>query len=297
MDNLPPPVKLTPDSSLPVQASRDDDPLFEAKINNPFSRFFNWLKRLIKNQAITIKIPPLTVIGAAVVLTGGGGIIGGAIVYFFPYSSPILHREVMYQGNLQKTEKGFFLTLPNSDLYTLKPKTSTSINYQNLQNGQALVKGNLTPEKFVIEVSEIIPLSSSASTAPTLPAVQTSPISLISPISPNPPDTPNLYSGLQWETTQNRVLIFTSGKRKIEQAGVYLESVQVVSFPQDFINYYIEGLKAAGFKETLNSINPEGITITYAKDDLFLTFGIKNIYKGSADKKQLSGYKAFIEHN
>lgn len=93
------------------------------------------------------------------------------------------------------------------------------------------------------------------------------------------------------------MLIFTSGKRKIEQEGVYLESSQLSAFPQDFINYYIQQFKDKGFKQTLNSINPEGITITYAKDDLFLTFGTKNIYKGSEDQKQLAGYKAFIEHN
>ena len=85
------------------------------------------------------------------------------------------------------------------------------------------------------------------------------------------------------------MLIFTSGKRKIEQEGVYLESSQITNFPQDFINYYLTQLKDKGFKETLNSINPDGITITYATGDLFLTFGTKNVYKGSGDKKQLTG--------
>ena len=108
---------------------------------------------------------------------------------------------------------------------------------------------------------------------------------------------PALYSGLSWEVTQNRVLIFTSGKRKIEQAGVYLESAKLNDYPQDFINYYLEQLKGAGFKQTLNAIDPDGVTVTYAKDDLFLTFGIKNIYSGSGVKKQLTGYKAFVEHN
>ena len=65
-----------------------------------------------------------------------------------------------------------------------------------------------------------------------------------------------------------------------------MESAQVTELPQEFINYYTQELTNAGFKETLNSSDPNGTTITYAKDDLFLTYGIKNIYSGSGDNKQ-----------
>ncbi len=139
--------------------SSDDDPLFEAKINNPFTKFFNWLKKLIKNEGINIKIKPLTAIAMVVALTGGGGLIGGVVGYAFPHSSPILHREVAYQGSIQKTSSGIFLILPNLDKYTLKPKINSPVDFQNLNSGQAFVKGNLTPENFVIEVSEVIPLN------------------------------------------------------------------------------------------------------------------------------------------
>lgn len=63
-----------------------------------------------------------------------------------------------YQGSIQKTSSGIFLILPNSDKYTLRPKINSAVDFQNLNSGQAFVKGNLTPENFVIEVSEIIPL-------------------------------------------------------------------------------------------------------------------------------------------
>lgn len=303
MDNkLPPPIQVTQGTGNDGNSPKYDDSLIKAgfEVKNPFQKFFEWLKSLIKNEGIKITIKPLTAVAIAVALTGGGGIVGGIIVYFFPHSSPILHREVVYQGSLQKTDKGFYLTLPNSDLYTLKPKAKSSINFQSLTNGSVLVKGNLTRENFVIEVAEVIPLnpapSGAGSNTPTSPTLLNSP----NPVMPKADELielPSLYSGLEWVTTQKRLLIFTSGKRKIEQEGVYLESAQLNSFPQDFINYYIEELKNAGFKQTLNSIDPEGITITYAKDDLFLTFGTKNKYSGSGDKKQLTGYTAFIEHN
>lgn len=289
MDDLPPPIKITPNS--PNTPDAGDDSLVDIKVKNPFAKFLNWIKSLIKNEGIKITIKPLTAIAIAVALTGGGGIAGGVIVYFFPHSSPFLHRSVIYQGNIQKTPNGFILTLPNSDLYTLKPKSNTSINFKSLSDGLALVKGNLTPEKFVIEVSEIIYLGNPTSDPPNPSNIPDASAAQVDG------SLPDLYPNLQWETNQKRVLIFTSGKRKIEQEGISLESAQVAGFPQDFINYYIESLKAQGFKETLNSINPEGVTVTYAKDDLFLTFGIKNIYKGSGDQKQLAGYRAFIEHN
>lgn len=162
----------TPNPPLPSNSSQpsDDDPIFEAKINNPFAKFFNWIKKLIKNEGINIKIKPLTAIGIAVALSGTSGILGGVVGYAFPHSSPILHRSVIYQGNLQNTPNGFVLTLPNSDLYTLRPKAATSINFKSLSNGPVLVKGNLTKEDYVIEVSEIIPLATQAPSITPLPS-------------------------------------------------------------------------------------------------------------------------------
>jgi len=53
-DNLPPPIQVT--SSGSGNNKTDDDPLFEAKINNPFSKFFNWIKNFLKsNQNITVR--------------------------------------------------------------------------------------------------------------------------------------------------------------------------------------------------------------------------------------------------
>ena len=119
----------------------------------------------------------------------------------------------------------------------------------------------------------------------------------------NPPNIPNqdllpkLYSGIIWETNQKKILTFTSGRRRIEQEGVYLESAQVNTIPQDFLNYYTNQLTNLGFKETLNSKDPDGTMITYSKDELFLTFGVKNIFSGTGDNKKIVGYRAYIEHN
>ncbi len=296
MDNLPPPIRITSNSP---NTPNDDEPLFEARVNNPFSKFFSWVKNFLKrNQNITIKIPIVGLfIGFGIGLGSGYNLgFNAALSKFFPDSSPVFHRAVTTEGIVQKASSGkYYLKSGNNYIWTLRP-VNPAVSPADYADQQVTIKGNLTKEKSVIEVSEIIPANSTASQSETLePVVPRT--SLNSPNPLNSPNLPPLYSGLQWETTQKKLLIFTSGKRKIEQEGIYLESVQTSVFPQDFINYYLESLKAQGFKETLNSINPEGITITYAKDNLFLTFGIKNIYKGSGDKKQLSGYKAFIEHN
>lgn len=299
MDDLPPPVQVIHGSSSGGNSnSSDDDSLVDVKVKNPFKKFFDFIINFIKrNQSITVKIP---LIGLLFVLPSLGiGYTWGvnaAFSKFFPDSSPVFRRAISVEGVVQKSSLGkYYLKSGDDYTWTLKPKNST-VNLADYVNKETTIKGNLTKEKSVIEVSDIISLDSPASAV----TPQISPIPPIAPtsqVSLNPLNIPDLYAGLQWETNQKKLLIFTSGKRKIEQEGIYLESVQLSVFPQDFINYYLEGLKSAGFKETLNSINPEGITITYAKDDLFLTFGIKNIYQGSGNKKQLSGYKAFIEHN
>src|SRR3989344_3189632 len=104
MDNLQPPIQVTSGDDS-GSSKKDDDPLFEAKINNPFSKFFNWIKNFLKrNQSITIKIP---IIGVLMALSGlGVGFNWGfnaALSKFFPNSSPILHRAISIEGVIQKS--------------------------------------------------------------------------------------------------------------------------------------------------------------------------------------------------
>lgn len=303
MDDLPPPTKLN-ETSQSTENKSGDEPLIkqEFRVNNPFSSFFKWIKRKINSEGITIK--PLTAMGIAAIIAGGSGTaafgagfssgFSTAASKFFPDSSPVFHRAISVEGTIQKSSSTkYYLKSGNNSLWTLKP-VNPAINLADYIDKGVEVRGNLTKEKLVIEVSEIIPLETHSAETTLAP--------------PRPPQAeeagpavdvalPELFSGLQWEKTQKKVLIFTSGRRKIEQEGVYLESAQIASFPQEFINYYIQELQDSKFKETLNSIDPEGITITYAQNDLFLTFGIKNTYSGSGVKKQLVGYRAFIEHN
>lgn len=303
-DKLPPPIQIIQGSSS-GGSKGGDDPLFEAKINNPFSKFFNWIKDFLKKQSnITIKIP---VIGVIMGLSGLGIGMGtgynlgfnAALAKLFPNSSPIFHRAVSLEGIIQKSASAKFYLKTEDNLWTIKPKSPiTPAIIENSVEKQVKVLGNLTKEANAVEVSEIIPLDSSSQTSLT---PLTTPTSLTGPNPPNTSDAdiklPELFSGLEWISTQKKVLVFTSGKRRMDVEGFHIESSQMSNFPQDFINYYITELKNRGFKETLNSINPEGITVTYSKDDLFLTFGVKNIYQGKADKKQLVGYIAYLEHN
>lgn len=300
MDNLPPPVQVIQGDGKSNSSLKDDDSLVDIKVNNPFAKFFNWIKDFIKKQSnITIKIP---IIGIALVLSGFGVGLGSgyswgfnaAVHKLFPDSSPILHRAITLEGVVQKSSLGqYYLKSEGATLWTLK-SVKSSLNLGDYLNKEVTVKGNLTKDKNVIEVSEVILLeAAAASPSPNIPDI---------PDSSNTPDLadielPKLYYGLQWESSQKRILVFTSGKRRIDVEGFHVESSQQPAFPQDFINYYIGDLKSKGFKETLNSIDPDGIMVTYSKDDSFMTFGVKNIYSGRGDNKQIAGYKAFIEHN
>lgn len=316
MDDLPPPIKVSVSSpstenQQPVSSGNksEDEPLIkhEFRINNPFSKFFSWVKEFLKKQSsVTIKIP---LIGIMLTLSGFGVGLGSGYNWgiastlskFFPDSSPVLHRAILLEGTIQRSSSTkYYLKSGDNSLWTLK-SVNPAINLADYTEKAVKVAGNLTTEKLVIEVSEIIPLETRSSETTLAPPtlIQAKEVGPSVDVA-----LPELFSGFEWEKTQKKVLIFTSGKRKIEQEGIYLESAQVASFPQEFINYYIQKLHDSGFKETLNSIDPDGITITYAKDDLFLTFGTKNIYSGSApiksgsgERKKLTGYSAFIEHN
>lgn len=301
-DKLPPPIQVVQGNGGGGNDPKDDDSLIkgEFKVRNPFFKFFDWIKNFLKrNQYITIKIP---IIGVLLAFSGlGVGFnlgFNAAVSKFFPNSSPVFHRSITLEGIVQKSDSQKYYLKTEDNLWTLKA-IKPDVNLANYINKQAQILGNLTKEANMVEVSEVIPLDSlNLPTSSVISVPFPSPVTSDPQSSPNPNvELPQLFSGLEWVTTQKRTLIFTSGKRKIEQEGVYLESAQQSTFPQDFINYYIQEFKNKGFKETLNSISPDGITITYAKDDLFLTFGTKNKYSGSGDKKQLVGYKAYIEHN
>ncbi|MDO8618312.1 MAG: hypothetical protein Q7R49_00020 [Candidatus Daviesbacteria bacterium] len=291
---LPPIIEINQNTK---PTDKEDPPLFGFFLTNPVTYLRKFLSKLLKRQMITLRIPVLALI---VVMVGIGGFGVGfksglnyAVGKLFPNFSPILHRSITAQGIIQKSTKGYYLQANDKDktLWTLIPK-SQNVNLADFQDQKVEVKGNMTPTPNLIEVSEVTSFESP------------SPKPLNSPNPPNAPNPapsetglPNLYSNLTWEITQSKTLLFTSGKRRIEQGGIYLESALVPDLPQAFLDYYTQNLQNLGFKETLNSSEPAGITITYAKDELFLTFGVKNIYSGSGDTKKLIGYKAFIEHN
>lgn len=294
--STPLPITITENTKY---SEKKDPPLFNISVifTNPITYFKKWLDKFLKNQDIDLrlKIKPFATIGLVLAFGMVGGTAFSVGRYFFPNSSPILHRQVVYPGVVQKGEAGqYYLMSADSTLWKLKPKIN-NIKLSELVDKRVVVTGNLTSEKHLIEVSEVIVSESNTQAlAPTpIPSPQISNSSTLQ----DQDLLPKLYSNITWETNQKKILTFTSGRRRIEQEGVYLESAQVPNLPQDFINYYNNQLTNLGFKQTLNATDPDGTVITYSKDELFLTFGIKNVFSGSGDNKKISGYKAFIEHN
>ncbi len=296
---LPPIIEINQNTQ---PSSKKDPPLFGFFLTNPVTYLRAFLNKLLKRQMITLRIPVLALI---IIMAGVGGGLGGFGIGFksginyglgklFPNFSPILHRGITAQGIIQKSSAGYYLQAndKNKTLWTLNP-ASKNVNLSDFEGMKVQIKGNLTPTPNLIEVSEIISFETTPSPSPVSP---TGGLTTFNPV-PNGTGLPKLYSDIKWEKTQKKVLLFTSGKRRIEEEGIYLESEQLLSIPQAFLDYYTNQLTNSNFKETLNSQDNTGTTITYSKDDLFLTFGVKNIYSGSGDNKKLVGYKAYIEHN
>lgn len=176
-DNIPNPPNLpnNPDPSLPnpIQithtdkySENNDPPLVAVSVTNPVTYLKKWIKKLLANEGVNIgfklKIKPLTAIAIFMALaasfgTGYGSGLNAAAGILFPNSSPILHRAVVYQGTIQKTEAGqYFLTLPDNSLWKLTLKSpETMSTLSNSLNKQVMIKGNLTREANVINVNEI----------------------------------------------------------------------------------------------------------------------------------------------
>ena|SRR3989344_707100 len=152
---LPLPIQITQNNKY---SEKNDPPLVDLKVTNPVTYLKKWVAKFFKNQDIDIhlKIKPFATIGLILAFTTVSGVSFNIGRMFFPNSSPILHRAITLQGEIQMSESGqYYLALPDNTLWTLRPKTN-NINLDNVINKQVLVKGNMIAEANVVEVTEVI---------------------------------------------------------------------------------------------------------------------------------------------
>jgi len=120
--------------------------------------FPSFLTRLW-NKLSKLSLKKLTATAAVISLIATNSIFGNIVEYFFPNSSPLLHRSVAHQGTLKTSGNGqYSLLLPDNSTYTLylKPVPGLS-NLKNLK--EVVVRGNLTFTPYVIENAEIYPVN------------------------------------------------------------------------------------------------------------------------------------------
>lgn len=156
---LPPLIEVNQNNE---PSKKSDPPLFGFFITNPITYLKKFLNKLIKNQSVNIKVPILTLI-IILTATGGYGVGFKSALYFaaakiFPNSSPVLHRPITEEGTIQKSSSGYVLNSRNN-IWELKLQKADSItSLADSVGKQVLIRGNLTSENFVIEVSQIISL-------------------------------------------------------------------------------------------------------------------------------------------
>lgn len=153
--NLPPPISITQNDKY---SEKHDPPMVAVTVTNPVTYFKKWVTKFFKNQDIDLhlRIKPFATIGLIIAFATVSGTSFSIGRYFFPNSSPILHRAITLQGEVQRSESGlYYLSLPDNTIWTLKPKTA-NINLNNVLGKQVLVKGNMTAEANVVEVKEVI---------------------------------------------------------------------------------------------------------------------------------------------
>lgn len=141
---------------------KKDPPAFGFFITNPVTYFKAFLNKLIKRQAITIKIPVLAIIVFMVGIGGFGvGFSSGmnwAFARLFPNYSPLLHRSITEQGIIQKSNTGDIILKADdkkSTIWILKSATA-NVNLEDYINQHVQIRGNLDATPNLIEVSEVI---------------------------------------------------------------------------------------------------------------------------------------------
>lgn len=154
---LPPLIETNPKEEKP-----DSDPPI-VTVRNPITYIKKWWNKILAKEGIDFKlgfkIRPITaVLIASIVISGGLGSGITALVFktFWPTSSPILHRQIIQQGTIQKSAtSGFYLTSSDQSIWKLKAK-NPNIKFNDQMGKLVTVTGNMTSEKNLIEVSEII---------------------------------------------------------------------------------------------------------------------------------------------
>ncbi|MBI4035787.1 hypothetical protein HY383_02475 [Candidatus Daviesbacteria bacterium] len=154
---FPPLIETSPKQYIP-----DSDPPI-VTVRNPITYIKKWWNKILAKEGIDFKmgfrIKPITaVLIASVIISGGvsSGVTALVLKTFFPTSSPILHRQIIQQGTIQKSATGgFYLTSSDSSMWKLKSK-NPNINFADQMGKLVTVTGNMTKETNLIEVSEII---------------------------------------------------------------------------------------------------------------------------------------------
>lgn len=146
----------------PKEYNKDPDPPIFT-IRNPITYIKRWWNKTLAKEGVDFKlgfkIRPITaVLIASIIISGGvsSGVTALILKTFFPTSSPILHRQIIQQGTIQKSATGgFYLTSTDQSMWKLKAK-NLNINFNDQIGKQVTVTGNMTKENNVIEVSEVI---------------------------------------------------------------------------------------------------------------------------------------------
>lgn len=281
---------------------KDDPPLIDVKVTNPVTYLKLWLGRLLRNEGIDFRfrVRPVTAIFIALTFAVaiGGTSFSIAKWYFLPVLVPTnLIAKTSYTGTLQRSNDQFILVTPNYQAYIIKNSSNEELSNFLDKNVFATGKVNKQSNTLdIIGISEIEKQSQEPQNiVPSTPPSTTNSDPIPEPIIST--QLPPLYSGFQWANTEKKILVFTSGKRRIDIEGHHIESITLQNFPTEFMDYYKQQLITNGWKQTLEAQSPEEKTITYAKGEQYLTIGVETVFKGKGETKQLSGYKAYLEYN
>lgn len=149
-----------------VPEGKGDPPLVNVgvKVTNPVTYLKNWFRRIIGNEAITIRVKTVTALMIAVILASGGITLTllnylkstVPVVKYIPSVATSPGKQTAFSGTFVKTDNAYFLVANTDTVITLS--LPSNIDAQDINGKRVLVTGEYhedTKVLYVVAIHEV----------------------------------------------------------------------------------------------------------------------------------------------
>lgn len=168
---------------------KGDPPLFNAsvKITNPITYLKNWVRKIIGNEAITIKVKTVTALGVALILATGG--ISLTLLNLLRSTAPVVQYipafaasptpdpwvEGAYSGKLETNSNGTFYLITNLDS-VIKLEIPANVSLTKFIGKRILATGRYNKTTGILYVTDAKDLEVLPTQMQAVPTISSNPL-------------------------------------------------------------------------------------------------------------------------